>query len=135
MKFITKFLLFSIAGTIGFVVDVGVLYLLKEVLGPYLGRLVSFVAAVATTFAFNRWITFAAQYAGGRLLVAFRNYFMAMLGGGFVNYATYAALIATQPLVAATPVIGVAAGSIAGLAVNFMLANNLVFRPGPAPKD
>ena len=48
--------------------------------------------------------------------------------GGAVNYATYAALVSQLALVRAYPVLGVAAGSIAGLSVNFTLSKFLVFR-------
>jgi len=47
-----------------------------------------------------------------------------------VNYGTYAALIALVPLVSAHPVIGVAAGAIAGMFGNFVLSRRLVFRAG-----
>jgi putative flippase GtrA len=47
---------------------------------------------------------------------------------GFVcNYGTYAALVAGVPLVAAQPVIGVAAGSLAGMAANFLMSRRFVF--------
>ena len=48
--------------------------------------------------------------------------------GGVVNYATYAIAVATWDFARAHPVIGVAAGSVAGLAVNFHLSRRLVFR-------
>ena len=55
-----------------------------------------------------------------------------MILGGGVNYAVYAALVATVPLVAAQPVLGVAAGVLAGMFVNFFLADKLVFRSRPS---
>jgi putative flippase GtrA len=50
--------------------------------------------------------------------------------GFAANYGTYAALIALVPMVAAHPVIGVAAGAIAGMFGNFVLSRRLVFRAG-----
>ena len=48
---------------------------------------------------------------------------------GFVcNYGTYGVLIATVPLVQESPVLGVAAGSLAGMAGNFLLSRRFVFR-------
>jgi putative flippase GtrA len=48
--------------------------------------------------------------------------------GGLVNYATYAILVTWVPMAAAHPVLGVAAGSIAGLTVNFLLSRRVVFK-------
>ena len=48
--------------------------------------------------------------------------------GGLVNYTTYALLVATWNVATMHPVIGVAAGSIAGLAINFFLSRRVVFR-------
>jgi putative flippase GtrA len=44
------------------------------------------------------------------------------------NYGTYAALIAGVPLVREFPVLGVAAGSLAGMAGNFLLSKRYVFK-------
>jgi putative flippase GtrA len=51
-----------------------------------------------------------------------------MSAGGAVNLATYALLVAFVAPVAALPALGVAAGSIAGLMVNFGLAHTFVFK-------
>jgi putative flippase GtrA len=58
----------------------------------------------------------------------FLHYLGAMILGGAVNYAVYAVLVATIPLVAEQPVLGVGAGVIAGMFVNFLLADRLVFK-------
>ena len=47
--------------------------------------------------------------------------------GGLINYGVYAALVGTFDFVATWPVIGVAAGSAAGLIANFTLSKRLVF--------
>jgi putative flippase GtrA len=48
---------------------------------------------------------------------------------GFVlNRSTYAALVTFMPLAAKQPVIATAAGSVAGMFVNFSLSRRLVFR-------
>jgi putative flippase GtrA len=125
---IRKFMLFAIAGGAGFVVDTAVLYLLKGALGLYGARAVSFVCAVATTWVINRSFAFKGQSANLPIWREFLHYLAAMILGGAVNYAVYAALVATLPLVAEQPVLGVAAGVIAGMFVNFLLADKLVFR-------
>lgn len=99
-------------------------------LGPYAGRVVSFAVAVVTTWVLNRRFAFADRAAGAGLGAEFGRYLTAMLAGGAVNYGLYALMVATLDPVARWPVIGVAAGSVAGLVVNFTLARAYVFRSG-----
>ena len=128
-----KFILFGLAGGAGFVVDTAVLYALKGMLGPYGARAISFLCAVLTTWIINRMLAFKGQAAGVPIWREFLHYLGAMILGGAVNYAIYAALVATVPLVAEQPVIGVAAGVAAGMFVNFFLADRLVFRAKARP--
>jgi putative flippase GtrA len=133
---IRKFILFGIAGGAGFVVDTAILYLLKGALGPYLARVISFLAAVATTWLINRTFAFKAQVATHiPLWREFLNYLGAMILGGAVNYAIYAALVATIPLVAEHLILGVAAGVAGGMVVNFLLADKLVFKSRVPPQS
>lgn len=133
MKTSQSFFLFGLVGLAGLVVDSAVLMALHGVLGPYVARLISFVLAVATTWALNRRFTFAHRESGKSPLVEFGRYFTAMLGGGAVNYATYALLVASLSLVARWPVLGVVAGSLAGMGVNFTLARIFVFARAADP--
>jgi putative flippase GtrA len=137
-----EFFRFGVVGTLGFLVDAGVLTAAIALgLGPWFGRVVSYVAAASTTYALNRAWTFRHR-AGDAPAARQWALFLAVNLIGFAgNYGTYAALLALSPLVAAHPVLGVAAGSLAGLALNFSLSRRLVFtgRPGhpvaasPAP--
>ena len=98
-------------------------------LGPWLGRVLSYLAAATTTFALNRAWTFRARQA--RPPVRQWALFLVVYLVGFAfNYGTYAVLIALVPLVAANPVLGVAAGSLAGLVGNFVLSRRFVFGQG-----
>jgi len=121
--------LFGLAGTLGFLVDAAVVTLLVQLGGmnPYAGRLVSFLCAVATTFAFNRAFTFSAAARPGLAQQA-GQYLVAMTGGFLVNYGSYALLVHFVETVRQWPVIGVAAGSVLGLSVNFASAKWWVFR-------
>jgi putative flippase GtrA len=127
-----QLLAFSVVGTIGFAVDAAILYAAMTVLGTglYVGRAISYLVAATTTWALNRRFTFHGQRSSVRI-IEWGRFLAANAVGGLVNYGTYAALVATQPTAAAHPVIGVAAGSLAGLALNFMLSRYLVFRGGP----
>jgi putative flippase GtrA len=124
-----KFLLFGLAGGVGFVADILVLYALRGVVGNYGARAVSFVCAVLVTWLINRSFTFAQQRSGVPLWREFLQYLSTMIVGGAVNYAVYVALVALLPVIADHPVIGVAAGALVGMFVNFTFAEKMVFRP------
>ena len=109
-------------------VDAGVLMLVADVLGPYVGRLISFVLAVFTTWALNRSFTFSTHTSGLLLRTELGRYFSAMIAGGIANYTVYAALVYFVEIVARYPVIGVGIGSLVGLAINFSLAKKWIFK-------
>jgi putative flippase GtrA len=126
-----ELLRFGVVGVAGFVVDAAVLTAgIALGTGPWLGRILSYLAAATTTFGLNRAWTFrgAARPAGRRAAARQWGLFLLVNLVGFAcNYGTYAALLASVPLVAAQPVLGVAAGSLAGLLGNFLLARRFVF--------
>jgi putative flippase GtrA len=123
-----EFLRFGVVGTIGFVVDTAVLYAgLALGLGLYGGRVVSYLVAATTTWALNRLWTFRGR-GDGPAHQQWALFLVVNLAGFAMNYGTYAALIAFVPMVAAHPVLGVAAGAIAGMFGNFVLSRRLVFR-------
>lgn len=122
---------FALAGVAGLLVDVAVLYLaLAAGLGYYGGRVLSFLAAVFATWRINRRYTFAAgaHAAPQSAWAEWWRYLFAMLGGGLVNYAAYSVVVALVPAHALLPLAAVAAGSLAGLGVNFLSAKYFVFK-------
>lgn len=119
---------FALAGAAGFVVDASVLFFTLGWLGPYFGRALSFLVAVAATWMINRRYAFADRASGTGLIAEFLTYFMAMLAGGAVNVGVYAAIIGAFGASGFMPFAGVAAGSLAGMAVNLGLARWMVFR-------
>lgn len=125
-----SFFLFAVSGALAFLIDGGVVQALVSLAGsdPYLARGFSFLCAVTFTWAFNRRYTFV----HGRDQPAWpqwRRYVATQLGGFAVNYAVYALMVAWLPFVRAWPIVGVAAGSVAGLLVNYAAAKRLVFKP------
>jgi putative flippase GtrA len=135
-----QILRFGIVGAIGFLVDAGLLQaMLRLGLGYYGGRLVSFLAAATTTWILNRSFTFrretppepapAPTHPAGEWLA----YLGLMVIGGVINYGTYALAIAMSEPVRRYPVLGVALGSIAGMAVNFWTAKTMVFERKAKP--
>lgn len=127
-RFIGEVFRFGAVGAVGFVVDAGVLTLgLLAGTGPWFGRLLSYLAAATTTYCLNRAWTFQAADRS-RPMRDWGVFLVVNLVGFACNYGTYAALMTGVPLVAAFPVLGVAAGSLAGMAGNFLLSRRYVFR-------
>lgn len=127
MRLGKEFLWFTAVGAIGFVVDLGALYLVAPYLGWYGGRVVSFIAAATATWLLNRRFTFRARQSGTSVGREYARYLLTMLGGTLVNYAAYA-LTLHWVGGAWGPALGVAVGSCAGLVVNFLSARHFVFR-------
>lgn len=128
----SRFLRFCAVGTIGFVIDAGVLLALTQAggFGPYGARVLSFLAAASATWWLNRRFTFRVAHGASRR--EWMAYVGLMLLGAAVNYGAYAVLITVWEVARAHLWIGVAAGSIAGLAVNFATSRRL-FGRAPAP--
>jgi putative flippase GtrA len=126
---------FGVVGGVGFLVDAGVLLAMLALgLGPYGGRVVSYVVAASATFALNRAWTFRAQPKNAAPVRQWALFLALNLIGFACNYGAYAALISTIPLVARYPVLGVAAGSLAGMTGNFLLSRRYVFGAGVKAK-
>ena len=130
---IRKFLLFGLAGGAGFVVDAGIAYLLVDTPLGFIGaRVVSFLCAVATTWLINRSFAFRSQRSDHLpLWREFLHYLAAMLLGGAVNLGVSFALYYWIHPSRELSVLCVAAGVAAGMFVNFLLADKLVFKAGP----
>ncbi|MDP9128695.1 MAG: GtrA family protein [Pseudomonadota bacterium] len=124
-----QFFKFGLIGVIGFLVDYGMLHFGLDVLGlgRYGSAIFSFPFAVTATWIGNRVFTFKglssqpAHHEWAR--------FLAVCAGGFVlNRGAYALLIANVPLAYAYPVLGLVAGTAAGMFFNFFVARRFVFR-------
>ncbi len=127
---------FALAGTLGFVVDAALVQGLVRFAGmdPYLARIPAVAAAILTTFAYNRAITFADRRSP-RLLAEFGRYVLSCSAGLAANYAAYAAVLGGFPALRDWPVAGVAVGALAGMVVNFVAARYFVFARPPASSD
>ena len=119
---------FGIIGVFGFIVDSAVLYLFVFGFGSglYLSRVFSYLAAATVTWWLNRNFTFSRhKHANGS--AEWMRFLFFNLGGGLVNYGVYSAMVTAYPLVAEHPVLGVAAGSLAGMVINYALSSLFVF--------
>jgi putative flippase GtrA len=132
MKVWQQFTSFGLVGVAGFVIDAGVLYLgLGLGLGLYFGRALSYLAAVTGTWILNRRYTFRQTSASSGLLQEWLRFGVSQLTGATVNLGVYALLVHSVPFVRQYPVLGVAAGSLSGLFVNFSVARAYVFKQRP----
>lgn len=121
-----QILRFALVGVIGFVVNATLVALLSGRVGPEWGQFVAFPAAVVTTWQLNRRYTFSRSGRGLAHEAAL--YVAANAIGWAANNGVYFALILDVALVHAYPVIAVAAGSLAGMAFNFVTSKWVVFR-------
>jgi putative flippase GtrA len=122
-----QFVRFGVVGLAGLVVDTATVYGLRYSLGLYGAGLVAYVFAATGNWILNRLWTFRGLGSGP----AHRQWAMFMvtnLAGFVLNRGTYAILVTFVAAAAAQPVIATAAGSVAGMFVNFSLARRLVFR-------
>jgi putative flippase GtrA len=126
----SRLFVFALVGAIGFVVDASILQLLSRTLGVevHLARVASFLAASAATWRLNRRYTFGGAPSGGSQFVEWLRYLWSSAAGAIINYGAFSAFIAFAGDRGINPVLGVAIGSIAGMAVNFMLYSRYVFR-------
>ena len=125
-----QLLRFAAVGAAGFFVDAGALMLATKGfgLGLYSGRVFSYLCAATFTWICNRRFTFTG-IDHRPAAVQWLRFLGANALGGAVNYGVYAALVTVSAAVAAWPVAGVAAGSVAGLIFNFAISKFWVFRP------
>lgn len=130
---VKEFLFFATIGAFGYLVDVGVLSLaLLCGLGFYFGRVVSFLSAATFTWYGNRKLTFVSPADGTGVGAAGQlvQFICWNALGGAVNFGVYAVLIREGGVFVRMPFLAVAGGSLAGLAINFLVSKFFVFRNG-----
>lgn len=122
-----EFLRFGMVGGIGFCFDTATVYALSGSIGLYGAGVAAYFVASSVNWALNRTWTFRHRAHGAAHLQWAR--FLAVNLIGFVlNRGAYVALIAETSLARHYPVLAVAAGSVSGFAVNFLLSRRIVFR-------
>lgn len=120
---------FAVIGSIGFVIDGGLLTLLHEVYDFTLlhARLVSFGFAVTTTWLLNRQRTFANQKES-RVVREWSRYAAVNSIGALLNMSIFFWLASRYSVLAETPIIPLAIASSIALAFNFLGSKHLAFR-------
>jgi putative flippase GtrA len=122
-----QFLRFAVVGVIGFAVDTGTVYGLRNYVGLYAAGMIAYMTAASANWLLNRLWTFKGQ-GSGPAHHQWAKYMVANLTGFILNRGTYIILIATVPMAVRQPVIATAAGAIAGMFINFSLSRRVVFR-------
>ena len=122
-----QFLAFGTVGTICFLVDTAFVYALRGALGLYAAGLASYVVAATVGWALNRAWTFRGA-ASTSMLRQWSTFLVAGLGGLVLNRGAYSILVTVSETCVEHPVLAVAAGSIAGMFLNFTMSRKVVFR-------
>lgn len=129
MKWHHQITRFGVTGGLGFLVDSGILHVAMNLgTGFYWGRMISFLTAATFTWLLNRNVTFVGTKGTGQATVQWVRYIGAMLVGGSLNYAVSAWIYRDFHVAWQWPVLAVAAGSLAGLLLNFVSAKFFVFK-------
>lgn len=120
---------FGLVGTLGFLIDAGLLMLLFHVFefSHYGARAVSFLVAVAVTWHLNRNHTFVRRKSA-HARREFSIYVVAQLLGVGINLGVYTLCITLNEAMRAFPERALAAGSITAMTFNFFAARYVVFR-------
>lgn len=138
---LAQFLRFATVGVKISVIDAGGVYLLHWLFGMnlYLARIISLAAAIMAGYLLNRYFTFGGHQKGG-FYRQMAGHFSVHITGGLINYGVFSLIITighqilTQKLyLALLPLAGIWIGGMVGLAFNFILSRNLVFRAHSRP--
>lgn len=125
---VRRFFSFALIGTGAFVLDAALLQAgIALGLAKPVARVISVFAAMNFAFALNRAFTFA-QFRGTPLPRQWAMYMAANSVGAAINYLVFLVLGTGQGWFAGTPVLAVAAGSIAGMGFNFTASRLTAFR-------
>jgi putative flippase GtrA len=131
-----QFFRFGCVGVAGFLVDWAVVSIVLH-LGAsfYLARAISYLCAATSTWFLNRAWTFSRtdQSAWAQWLA----FLAANALGGAINYGVSVLLVTFGgPVMRLHPGLPVAAGSLAGMCINFALSRRFVFRQAtPKPQN
>ena len=126
---IIQFIKFGMIGVIGFIVDYGMLHVGIDILGlgRYWSALFSFPFAVTATWIGNRLFTFRGKSTHS-MHKEWARFFAVCVVGLVLNRGAYSLLIYSVPLAYHYPIIGLMAGTAAGMFFNFFAARRVVFR-------
>ncbi len=125
MDCLKRYFWFAISGGAGLLVDAGVLQLLLAVTsaGPFLARILSISAAMATTWLINRTFTF--DRSGRHVASEGARYVTIAASAAVFNYAVYSACLLAFPHL--WPVLAVCISSAAAMFFSYLGYSRFVF--------
>lgn len=123
-----EFFRFGLVGGVGYVADTATVYALKGLIGPGPAGMPSFLVAVTVTWALNRSWTWRGRGRGGSRLRQWAHFVAVSSPGLLLNRSVYEFLVYSAPVCATHPFLATAAGTMAGMFVNFSLSRRLIFR-------
>lgn len=128
-EFLKRFSQFLMAGSIGFIVDAGILLFLIETfyLGPAVARFISVPAAIVSTWVINRHVAFR-EKKSDHLIQEFFKYLLSNGLGLTINLATYLFLINEIPFFYDNPLFPLVIATGISLIFNYLSYNHFVFR-------
>lgn len=122
---VKQFMRFAVVGIVGLVVNASIVGLWTQSGSPLVAQAIAFPAAVTVTWFLNRRYTFgASRYAVHH---EWMRYVLANALGWAANNGTYFYLVLHVAFAWKHPMVAVAAGSIAGMLLNFTGSKFLVF--------
>jgi putative flippase GtrA len=128
IRLLVQFIMFGMAGMVGFAIDTATVYTLRQWVGLYVGGILAYFTAATGTWLCNRLWTFRHISQSDPWYVQWRRFLAANLTGFVINRGLYMLLITFVAAAARQPVIAVFAGGLAGMMFNFNLSRKLVFR-------
>ncbi len=131
-KTVKQLVLFAFVGSVGFVIDAGILTILANdfSINLYVARAISFPVASFATWMLNRMFTF--KNITGNIdahSAEYLRYMLVQMGGGVINLLVFAILVTIYTSLRAQPVLPLAIGAVFGLAFNFVGARYWVYPP------
>lgn len=123
-----KLAFFLFAGATGFVVDLGVLWLLLtlKLLDPFSARILAIGAAMLCTYVINRTFTFGAS--SRNMAIEGARYGSVGLASALVNYAVYSSTLVALPNI--SPYVALVLGSVTATVFSYLGYSRFVFGSG-----
>ena len=124
-----QFLCFGVVGSIGFLVDAGVLIVASDYFGLslFLSRLMSFSFAVTVTWYLNRRLTFANR--SNRDAINEWVHYSALNGiGALINLSIFMWLVIQYEYLHEHPIVPLAIATAVSMTFNFLVSHFVIFQ-------
>ena len=125
----SQYIAFCLVGSVGFLVDAGILSLLVRgfQVTPVVARFFSFPCAVLVTWYLNRTVTFSG-YASTRVVQEWFRYLLVSTAGNLLNFIVYLLCITLSGFMYAFPETALVIASLVAMVFNFNGARHYAFR-------